>query len=55
METSKIEISKTLINNIIDAYNKEYSYSITMADVESLILGIPFIKLSDKLDISKIL
>ena len=44
----KLETSKALVDNIIDAYNKEYNASITTMDIESLILDVPFIKLNGK-------
>ena len=44
----KLETSKALVDNIIDAYNKEYKASITTMDIESLILDVPFIKLNGK-------
>ncbi len=44
----KLKVRKTLVDNIIEAYNKEYNASITIMDVESLILDVPFIKLNGK-------
>lgn len=48
MITIKLKTSKALVDNIIEAYNKEYNASITIMDVESLILDVPFIKLNGK-------
>lgn len=48
MITIKIETTKELLDNIIEAYNKEYHTSITVMDVKSLILAVPFIKLNGK-------
>lgn len=48
MITIKIETTKELLDNIIEAYNKEYNTSITVMDVKSLILAVPFIKLNGK-------
>ena len=39
--------TKELLDNIIEAYNKEYKESITAIDVKSLILGLT-IMLNDK-------
>ena len=48
MITIKLATSKTLVENIIEAYNKEYNDSITILQVESIILDIPFIKVNGK-------
>lgn len=44
----KVQLSKQLLNAIIDAYNKEYD-PIEASDIETLILGIPFIKVNNTL------
>lgn len=44
----KLETSKTLVENIIEAYNKEYNDSITILQVESITLDTPFIKVNGK-------
>lgn len=44
----KLETSKTLVENIIEAYNKEYNDSISILEVESIILDTPFIKVNGK-------
>lgn len=43
-----IQLSKQLLDAIIDAYNKEYN-PIEASDIETLILGVPFIKVNDTL------
>lgn len=48
MISIKIATSKTLVDNIIEAYNKEYNASITILNVESISLDIPFIKVNGK-------
>ncbi len=48
METIKLETGMSLIDNIITAYNKIYDTPITILDVSSLILDVPFIKLNGK-------
>lgn len=47
MITIKIKATKELLDNIIEAYNKEYKESITVMDVKSLVLGLTII-LNDK-------
>ena len=47
MITIKIKTTKELLDNIIEAYNKEYKESITVMDVKSLVLGLT-IMLNDK-------
>lgn len=47
MITIKIKATKELLDNIIEAYNKEYKESITVMDVKSLVLGLT-IMLNDK-------
>ena len=47
MITIKIKVTKELLDNIIEAYNKEYKESITVMDVKSLVLGLT-IMLNDK-------
>lgn len=43
-----IQLSKQLLDVIIDAYNREYD-PIEASDIETLILGIPFIKVNNTL------
>lgn len=43
-----IQLSKQLLDAIIDAYNKEYD-PIEASDIETLILDVPFIKVNDTL------
>ena len=43
----KMTATKELLDNIIEAYNKEYKESITAIDVKSLVLGLT-IMLNDK-------
>lgn len=43
-----IQLSKQLLNAILAAYNKEYD-PITVSDIDTLILGIPFIKVNNTL------
>lgn len=47
MITIKIKATKELLDNIIEAYNKEYKETITVMDVKSLVLGLT-IMLNDK-------
>lgn len=47
MITIKIKATKELLDNIIEAYNKEYKETITVMDVKSLVLGLTII-LNDK-------
>lgn len=47
MITIKIKATKELLDNIIEAYNKEYKESITVMDVKSLVLDLT-IMLNDK-------
>lgn len=47
MITIKIKATKELLDNIIEAYNKEYKESITVMDIKSLVLGLT-IMLNDK-------
>lgn len=42
-----ITTTYTLLNAIIDAYNKEQNTSITKEDIKSLVLDIPFIKVNN--------
>lgn len=44
----KIQLSKQLLNAILAAYNKEYD-PITASDIDTLILGVPFIKVNNTL------
>ena len=44
----KVQLSKQLLNAIITAYNKEND-PIEASDIETLILGVPFIKVNDTL------
>ena len=43
-----IQLSKQLLDAIIDAYNEEYD-PIEVSDIETLILGVPYIKVNDTL------
>lgn len=43
-----IQLSKQLLDAIIDAYNKEYDL-IKASDIDTLILGVPFIKVNNTL------
>lgn len=43
-----IQLSKQLLDAMIDSYNKEYD-PITVSDIDTLILGVPFIKVNDTL------
>lgn len=43
-----IQLSKQLLNAIIDAYNKEYD-PIEASDIDTLVLGVPFIKINNTL------
>ena len=47
MVTIKVKATKELLDNIIEAYNKQYKESITIMDVKSLVLGLT-IMLNDK-------
>lgn len=47
MITIKVKATKELLDNIIEAYNKEYKETITVMDVKSLVLGLT-IMLNDK-------
>ena len=47
MITIKIKATKELLDNIIEAYNKEYKETITVMNVKSLVLGLT-IMLNDK-------
>lgn len=44
----KVQLSIQLLNAIIAAYNKENT-PIEASDIETLILGVPFIKVNDTL------
>ena len=44
----KVQLSKQLLNAIIAAYNKEYD-PITVSDIDTIILGVPFIKVNSTL------
>lgn len=44
----KVQLSKQLLDAIITAYNKE-DVPIEASDIETLILGIPFIKVNNTL------
>lgn len=44
----KIQLSKQLLNTIIVAYNKENT-PIEASDIDTLILGVPFIKVNNTL------
>lgn len=44
----KVQLSKSLLDAIIVAYNKENT-PIEASDIETLILGVPFIKVNDTL------
>lgn len=43
-----IQLSKQLLDAIIDAYNKEYD-PIEASDIDTLVLGVPFIKVNNTL------
>lgn len=43
-----IQLSKQLLNAIIAAYNKENT-PIKASDIDTLVLGVPFIKVNDTL------
>ena len=43
-----IQLSKQLLDAIIDAYNKEYK-AIEASDIDTLVLGVPFIKINNTL------
>lgn len=42
----KLETTKKLLNNIVEAYNKKYDSAITIMDIKSLVFDVPFIKLN---------
>lgn len=42
----KVQLSKQLLDAIIAAYNKEYD-SIEASDIDTLVLGVPFIKINN--------
>lgn len=44
----KVQLSKQLLDAIIAAYNKEYD-SIEASDIDTLILGVPCIKINGTL------
>lgn len=44
----KVQLTKQLLNAIITAYNKEYD-SIEASDIDTLVLGVPFIKVNNTL------
>ena len=44
----KVQLSKQLLNAIITAYNKENA-PIEASDIDTLILGVPFIKVNNTL------
>lgn len=44
----KVQLSKQLLGAIIDAYNKENA-PIEASDIDTLVLGVPFIKVNDTL------
>lgn len=44
----KVQLSKQLLNAIIAAYNKENN-PIGASDIDTLILGVPFIKVNNTL------
>ena len=44
----KVQLSKQLLDAIITAYNKEYD-SIEASDIDTLVLGVPFIKVNNTL------
>lgn len=43
-----IQLSKQLLDAIIDAYNKENTH-IEALDIDTLVLGVPFIKINNTL------
>lgn len=42
----KVQLSKQLLDAIIDAYNKENN-PIEASDIDTLVLGVPFIKVNN--------
>lgn len=42
----KVQLSKQLLNAIIAAYNKE-NVPIEASDIDTLVLGVPFIKVNN--------
>lgn len=44
----KVQLSKQLLDAIIDAYNKENN-PIGASDIDTLVLGVPFIKVNNTL------
>lgn len=44
----KVQLSKQLLDAIIDAYNREYD-PIEASDIDTLVLGVPFIKVNNTL------
>ena len=44
----KVQLSKQLLNAIIAAYNKENT-PIKVSDIDTLVLGVPFIKINNTL------
>lgn len=43
-----IQLSKQLLDAIIAAYNKEYDH-IEVSDIDTLVLGVPFVKVNNTL------
>ena len=44
----KVQLSKQLLDAIITAYNKKNA-SIKVSDIDTLVLGVPFIKINNTL------
>lgn len=44
----KVQLSKQLLDVIITAYNKENTH-IEVSDIDTLVLGVPFIKVNNTL------
>ena len=44
----KVQLSKQLLDAIIVAYNKENA-SIKVSDIDTLVLGVPFIKINNNM------
>ena len=44
----KVQLSKQLFDAIITAYNKENTH-IEVSDIDTLVLGVPFIKVNNTL------
>lgn len=44
----KVQLSKQLLDAIITAYNKENTH-IEASDIDTLVLGVPFIKVNNTL------